>query len=783
MKNYFQSKFALFLIILTIIVGGIFLVMNGQVFALDSIDPGDGGEEWPADPIDPPDGYQGLKINSLSLETGVPVSFEGIPVNVKITKPVNQTLFNNSNVPTEFLYPCPSTGCPSLATSKYTATVQYDNPVNNDRYLLAGVSINGGSVFHAGNATTKILPTAVSFVFDKLGLTVVQSSTNPNEFTIKTKLSNMELASLPAEKFLVQKEESSILGNFASSLKEEIVGKKAFALCCGSGIPGAQCCDSTGCPPSGGYSGGANCGAQPCELGEGCGTDGDVYTGIKYYYTFDYVSSGLNTWIQYYPGKNPPPNNPVKTYSVSGEHTVAIRADRIVGDVIMDSALVTQTIIVPSQSGPDLTASIVTPNTAAINDSQEFSSTISNIGTESTGSTPASFSNFFQISTNGGATFTDLSSVTMTTPIDAGTSKTAKKSYTFSSTGTYYIRACADKTSSAGGGVVTESNENNNCSGSWTEVVVGVPAPDLTASIPAPSTAAVGVAQPYYSDISNNGNVSASGTITHLFEYDDDADHASGVTYGTTQSTNTITSGAPVTVSNSHSFSTVGTKYVRACADNNISFVGTITESNENNNCSGSWATVVVSNPAPDLTVSAPIPTQVTIKVGATKTFTSTISNIGNVSTGASFFDFFQIASAPNGGGTITDLLKSSMNSLEAGANNDISKSYKFTSIGVQSIRACADLPPQPNGTIAESNENNNCSPWTDVNVVADCSINQGNLCSVSNSCGTFEGTYGCDGITCSAVLPPEDTCVGTCTFPSVWNGTKCIKKPSFIED
>jgi len=122
-------------------------------------------------------------------------------------------------------------------------------------------------------------------------------------------------------------------------------------------------------------------------------------------------------------------------------------------------------------TAPDLTASVVTPTAATVNIATTFSSTISNIGPDAT----VSFSNFFQIATapNGGGTITDLGATTMTA-LAAGATNTTTKSYTFTSAGTHSMRACADKTSSAGGGVITELDENNNC-GNWTNVVVSSP--------------------------------------------------------------------------------------------------------------------------------------------------------------------------------------------------------------------------------------------------------------------------------------------------------------------
>jgi hypothetical protein len=62
--------------------------------------------------------------------------------------------------------------------------------------------------------------------------------------------------------------------------------------------------------------------------------------------------------------------------------------------------------------------------------------------------------------------------------LEAQTGNLATISYTFTSTGTYSIRACADKNSSANQGMIEESNEENNC-GPWTTLTV-------TGSLPPP---------------------------------------------------------------------------------------------------------------------------------------------------------------------------------------------------------------------------------------------------------------------------------------------------------
>src|SRR3989344_3643664 len=121
------------------------------------------------------------------------------------------------------------------------------------------------------------------------------------------------------------------------------------------------------------------------------------------------------------------------------------------------------TVTPPSDS--DLIAGAVTPVTPTAGTPGTFSATISNTGTGSTG---ADFSNFFQVATaiNGGGTITDLAPVGMAALGISASLPASSPLYTFTTSGTYSVRACTDKTSSAGGGVIAESDENNNCSAS-----------------------------------------------------------------------------------------------------------------------------------------------------------------------------------------------------------------------------------------------------------------------------------------------------------------------------
>jgi len=132
---------------------------------------------------------------------------------------------------------------------------------------------------------------------------------------------------------------------------------------------------------------------------------------------------------------------------------------------------------------PDLIASKVTPIVANVDAETTLSSIMRNIGGSST---VKSFPSFFTISAsneNGTIVKTIATLDTIVPILEPTISGIAKVSYKFTTKGTYSIRACADKTDISDAGLITESNETNNC-GEWTSVTVGgsdsVPTPGAT---------------------------------------------------------------------------------------------------------------------------------------------------------------------------------------------------------------------------------------------------------------------------------------------------------------
>ena len=364
-----------------------------------------------------------------------------------------------------------------------------------------------------------------------------------------------------------------------------------------------------------------------------------------------------------------------------------------------------------SPTEPDLTASDPTPNLATVNVARTFSSNISNIGG---GSTVNSFSNFFQVASaaNGGGTITPLASAS-TTALASGASRAiTSPAHTFTTAGTYSVRACADKSNPSSTGTITESNENNNCSG-WTNVTVGATSADPSGYFDVAScTDLQGWA--YDSDVSSesiNVKVYKEGNVlvgTYLANGPrPDVNTALGITgnHGFVIPTpSSLKDGVAHTLNVYAVDPTNGTEVLTGASPKSITCVS-----------------------GPDLVASAPTP-NTDVVINTVQRYTSTITNQG---TGAvsipniNFSNFWQVATDWDGGGTVYDLLPVSMTSsnLPAGGSANITYDMTFNGLGRKSMRACADKSnASSTGSITETNEGNNCSAWTNLTVISSAS-------------------------------------------------------------
>ncbi|MBI3572381.1 hypothetical protein HY091_02515 [Candidatus Kaiserbacteria bacterium] len=423
-------------------------------------------------------------------------------------------------------------------------------------------------------------------------------------------------------------------------------------------------------------------------------------------------------------------------------------------------------------TAPDLIITgTITPTGATAGTSVTLTATITNQGNVSTG---ASFNTLFQQATDAnGAGATKLGTSTGSTLSSTAGSNTESTTlpYTFTTAGTTYVRACANTTDNVTFGVA-ESNYGNNC-GAWTPITVNPGALDHF-GIGAISVQVAGT--PFSITITaqdaNNNTVTSSASTVALTS---NAGTVSPATTGTftsgkwtgtvslTQANNAaiitatngkigtsnafIISASPVSTvtispatlsvalgSSAQFTATAKDQYGNTRTGDSFSWsvssgggsvsssglyapdgqVGTFTVTATDGAISGT-ATVTVT--APDLTASGVTPT--TVAAGTAQLYSTTVSNIGNASTGANFNTLFQTAANANGTGS-ADIGSVSSTALAGGATKTVSFSYTTTKAGTFYIRACADKSSASDtGLITESNENNNCGVWTTITVSA----------------------------------------------------------------
>ena len=340
-----------------------------------------------------------------------------------------------------------------------------------------------------------------------------------------------------------------------------------------------------------------------------------------------------------------------------------------------------------STAAPDLVAGSISP-TSITTGTTVFSTTISNTGTASTGK---NFWTLFQKATSAtGTNTTDLSSH-RSYELAGNSSVNSLSSQTFQSSGTYYIRACADKEWSGDTGLITESNssetgESNNC-GAWTAITVSNTAITASCSV-SPASGTVGTIFTW--------SVSVLGTGSYTYSWSG-TDGLSGT--GT---------------SVQKSYSTSGTKTGSVAVTSGGNLQTFICYSSAGSG--GAGGITVTAPTASDLTADSISPA--TAIAGTAATFSSTISNGGNASTGGSFTNLFQKATDSNGTGATDIGTYTQSTALAAGTTTIASLSYTLSSSGTYYIRVCADKSSSGNiGVITESNESNNCGGWIGVAV------------------------------------------------------------------
>lgn len=120
--------------------------------------------------------------------------------------------------------------------------------------------------------------------------------------------------------------------------------------------------------------------------------------------------------------------------------------------------------------------------------------------------------------------------------------------------------------------------------------------PNLVAgSVSHSGTAPVGATVSLSSTVKNAGKGAVAGSFINTFGLDENADH--GSIYGTINiAMKKVPAGSSAIAETSFAFPYAGTWYVRLCADNDSLYAGSVTETNETDNC-GEWSAIKISSP------------------------------------------------------------------------------------------------------------------------------------------------------------------------------------------
>lgn len=408
---------------------------------------------------------------------------------------------------------------------------------------------------------------------------------------------------------------------------------------------------------------------------------------------------------------------------------------------------------------PDLVAHAtnVTGNTGRI---RTFQTPIQNIGNATTGT---GFWNFFQQSTmnpSGGflpeeAVYDITPPKQVSNPLLSGNQVSISYSnYDFVNDGIYWIRACADKMNRDDPGMIdNELSEINNC-GSWKQVIIGTnPVVNGRCSEPAihfnclSGTSANPNIYPHqytWDCLGSNGGYNSplcveprgamfgdlipqaescaieEGRDSCMIKFDWLVTNPVGGTSVTNSSGVPVGSGNPgkdVEFPVKYNQESFELKNDGKILDKEIvnSYCALTTSWN------GTICATIVPPLQPDLEAEPPIPTS-DIPAKVAREYTANIVNKGDGPVLFGFNNLFQTATDKNDESTIMDhTADNTLGPLGAGGDSAIARvTITFDQQGTYEMRACADKKNKNDaGGILESNEDNNCSAWVTVNVLA----------------------------------------------------------------
>jgi hypothetical protein len=254
------------------------------------------------------------------------------------------------------------------------------------------------------------------------------------------------------------------------------------------------------------------------------------------------------------------------------------------------------TLTVGAQTFPDLTPGAIPNIYIPFGQPVTVTGTVQNIGNAATG---ASFNNMFVTNLNSAGTAWNTAVTAAPVTGNLGVGGTASFSYTFPAStfaapGAYQYADCVD-VNAAWAGLITESNENNNCYGG----VITMTIPDYTAATGGALSGIASTNITLSGTVSNIGNGSSVVAVPNTIQVCDTPACANYNQFSAVNS-GVLAAGGSQAISAVRTLPpTPGTYYYRVCANINSTWTAyPLAESNNANNCGG-WQTLTVNVPIP----------------------------------------------------------------------------------------------------------------------------------------------------------------------------------------
>ncbi len=279
---------------------------------------------------------------------------------------------------------------------------------------------------------------------------------------------------------------------------------------------------------------------------------------------------------------------------------------------------------------------------------------------------------------------------------------TATFTIKYSAAGTYNLRALANSTMFA-----RETNYNNNAAGpvkiTITEGEPPPPAPDLIVSELTANPTSVNINDTVNVTVTvkNQGNADAGAfDVTIYPNLASVPDTSTPKGSGDTKSVSGLTAGSSTQVMFTTSYSTAGTKSLRALTDSN----GGVGEGDENNNAGGP-VSITVTDPSAkaDLLITAFSASPTSVPVNQTVTATITVKNEGNAAAGPFSVTIYpDLATKPTP--STPKGPSKTVNGLSPGESATVQLTTSYATAGTKSLRTLCDSY----GEVSELSEDNN---------------------------------------------------------------------------